>query len=50
MENKKIRLDKIVALTKELFHAHYAGKSEAWFSYLTSDSIFLGTGSPILIG
>ena len=50
MANEKIHLDKIAALTKELFHAHYAGKLEVWFSYLTSDSIFLGTGIPILIG
>lgn len=50
MANEKVNLDKIVALTKELFHAHYAGKPEIWFSYLTSDSIFLGTGIPILIG
>lgn len=50
MANEKIHLDKIAALTKELFHAHYAGKLEVWFSYLTSESIFLGTGIPILIG
>lgn len=50
MIKKKISLNKIVELTKELFHAHYAGNPEIWFSYLTSDSIFLGTGNPILMG
>ena len=48
-QTKRFIWTKIAALTKELFHAHYAGKLEVWFSYLTSDSIFLGTGIPVLI-
>ncbi len=47
---KKINLEEVAALTKRLFHAHYAGDLEQWFSYLCSDSIYLGTGEPMLFG
>ena len=50
MAVKKINLEEIAALTKELFHAHYAGDLERWFSYLCPDSIYLGTGEPLLFG
>ncbi len=50
MARKKIDLQEIVDLTRELFHAHYAGDVEHWFSYLCADSIYLGTGEPILFG
>ncbi len=50
MEKKIINLVEFRELTKELFHAHYAGNLEQWFSYLCSDSIYLGTGEPLLFG
>lgn len=43
-KQKQIHLEEITALTKELFHAHYAGDLERWFDYLCPDSIYLGTG------
>ena len=50
MAVKKIELEEVAALTKELFHAHYAGDLEQWFSYLCPDSVYLGTGEPLLFG
>lgn len=50
MKNEKINLKEITALSKELFHAHYAGNPEQWFSYLCTDSVYLGTGEPVLFG
>ena len=50
MAKKKINLEEVAALTKELFHAHYAGEPEKWFSYLCKDSVYLGTGEPMLFG
>ena len=50
MEKQKINLDEVALLTKELFHEHYAGNLERWFSYLCSDSVYLGTGEPLLFG
>lgn len=50
MEKQKINLDEVTLLTKELFHEHYAGNLERWFSYLCSDSVYLGTGEPLLFG
>ena len=38
-KQKQINLEEITALTKELFHAHYAGDLERWFDYLCPDSI-----------
>lgn len=50
MAKEKINLDEIAALTKELFHAYYDGNPERWFSYLCPNSVYLGTGEPLLIG
>lgn len=50
MEKKKIDLEEIAALTKELFHAHYEGNLDKWFSYLCKESIYIGTGEPLLFG
>ena len=50
MAQKEISLEEVTALTKELFHAHYAGDLEQWFSYLCTESVYLGTGEPLLIG
>lgn len=50
MAKKKINIEEVTALTKELFHAHYAGKLEKWFSYLCTESLYLGTGEPMLFG
>ncbi len=50
MAKEKINLEELTALTKEVFHAQYAGEPEKWFSYLCSDSIYLGTGEPLLLG
>ena len=50
MAAEKIKLEEIAALTKELFHAHYAGDLDQWFSYLCPDSVYLGTGEPLLFG
>lgn len=47
---EKIVLEELAVLTKELFHAHYAGDLERWFDYLCPDSIYLGTGEPMLFG
>ena len=47
---EKINLEEITKLTKELFHAHYAGNLEHWFSYLCPESVYLGTGEPLLFG
>ena len=49
-KQKQINLEEITALTKELFHAHYAGDLERWFDYLCPDSVYLGTGEPMLFG
>ena len=45
MAVKKIELEEVAALTKELFHAHYAGDLEQWFSYLCPDSVYLARES-----
>lgn len=50
MIKEKINLEEVAALTKELFHEHYAGNPERWFAYLCPDSVYLGTGDPILFG
>ncbi len=50
MVKKKINIEEVTALTQELFHAHYAGDLDQWFSYLCTDSIYLGTGEPMLFG
>lgn len=50
MAKEKINLEEVTALTRELFHEHYAGNLERWFSYLCPDSIYLGTGEPLLFG
>lgn len=50
MKMRKIDLKEITELSKELFHAHYAGNPEKWFSYLCTESIYLGTGEPLLFG
>lgn len=50
MATEKINLEEVAALTKELFHAHYAGDLDKWFSYLCPDSVYLGTGEPLLFG
>ena len=50
MAKEKINLEEITKLTKELFHAHYAGNLEHWFSYLCPESVYLGTGEPLLFG
>lgn len=47
-KQKPINLEEITALTKELFHDHYTGDLERWFDYLCPDSIYLGTGEPML--
>lgn len=50
MAKKKIDPEEVAALTKEMFHAYYAGDLERWFSYLCPDSIYIGTGEPMLFG
>lgn len=50
MAKQKINLDEVAALTKELYHEHFAGNLDRWFFYLCSDSIYLGTGEPLLFG
>lgn len=50
MAAKKIELEEVAELTKELFHAHHAGDLDKWFSYLCPDSVYLGTGEPLLFG
>ena len=50
MPRKKIDLDEVKTLTETLFHAHYAGDLEQWFSYLCKDSVYVGTGEPLLVG
>lgn len=50
MSKTKIDCEQAVCLSQELFHAHFAGEPEKWFSYLSPDSIYLGTGEPALFG
>lgn len=50
MAKEKINLAEVADLTKELFHEYYAGNPAQWFSYLCPDSIYLGTGEPLLFG
>ena len=50
MAKKKIDPEEVAALTKERCHAYYAGDLERWFSYLCPDSIYIGTGEPMLFG
>lgn len=50
MSKKKMTLVEIAEFTKYLFHDHYAGNWETWFSYLGPDSVYLGTGEPLLLG
>ena len=50
MAKKKIDIKEVTALTREMFHAYYRGDLERWFSYLCPDSIYIGTGEPILFG
>ena len=50
MAKKKIDIAEVTALTKELFHANYAGEPERWFAYLCTESVYLGTGEPMLFG
>ena len=49
-KKKQIHLEEISALTEELFHAYYAGDPEPWFAHLCSESVYLGTGEPLLFG
>lgn len=50
MTRDKIDLEQITSLSKELFHQYYSGELELWFSCLDKDSVYLGTGEPILFG
>ena len=50
MSKTKIDCEQAVCLSQELFHAHFSGEPEKWFSYLSPDSIYLGTGEPALFG
>lgn len=50
MPKNKIELDQAVSLSKELFHAHFSGEPEKWFSSLSPNSTYLGTGEPALFG
>lgn len=50
MAKKKITKEEAAALTRKLFHFYYAGNLEPWFSYLCTDSVYIGTGEPILFG
>lgn len=50
MAKKKINLEEITALTRELFHAHFEGNLDKWFSYLCKESVYIGTGEPLLFG
>lgn len=36
--------------TREIFHAYHSGVPALWFSYLDADSVYLGSGDPLLIG
>lgn len=50
MAKEKIDIEAAVDLTKELFHNYYEGNLEPWFSYLCSESVYLGNGDQILFG
>lgn len=50
MTKKEIHMEEIVGLTKALFHAYYTGDAQQWFAYLCPDSIYIGTGEPMLFG
>ena len=50
MKKKKIALDEVTALSKEMFHSYFSGDMEHWFSHLCSESLYMGTGEPMLFG
>ena len=50
MSKTKLDCEQAVCLSQELFHAHFSGEPEKWFSYHSPDSIYLGTGEPALFG
>lgn len=50
MAKEKINIEEAARLAQTLFHAQYDGHPEVWLSYLCSDSVYLGTGEPLLFG
>lgn len=50
MPKKKMNAQAVVALIRDLFHSYYAGDLEPWFSHLCAESVYLGTGEPLLFG
>lgn len=49
MVKKKITKEEVAVLTRKLFHLYYSGNLEPWFSYLCTDSVYIGTGEPIFV-
>ena len=49
-KQKRIDPEQAARLTRELFHQQYRGNPEAWFAYLCPESVYLGTGEPLLFG
>lgn len=40
----------VMETVKNCYHSQFAGRPEEWFDYLCEDSVYLGTGEPLLIG
>ncbi len=50
MATKKRNTDEILMIAKNIFHTYYSGDLDYWFSFLCPQSIYLGTGEPMLFG
>ena len=50
MASEKLDPQTVTALVRDMFHSYYAGDLEPWFSHLCAESVYLGTGDPILFG
>lgn len=50
MGSMKLDEGTAVAITKKCYRAHFSGEPEIWFDYLGADSVYVGTGEPLILG
>lgn len=50
MKKETIDLNELSTFVKKLFHSYYSGDPQPWLSLFCADSIYLGTGEPLLFG
>lgn len=51
MENElSVIAERLVSTTRDAFRAYHSGNLEPWSELLSPDSVYLGSGDPILIG